>query len=73
MHNNTNTIKAGLATTIAREFFSRYQQQDVPAMIALFASGGVVEYVPLQLEGPVRPAHWVFLACLDQAAYSARS
>jgi ketosteroid isomerase-like protein len=49
------------AETVARDFFARYNDQNVPAMIDLFAADGLVEYVPLHLEGPVcevGPGSW---------------
>lgn len=49
------------AETVARDFFAHYNDQNVPAMIDLFVDGGIVEYVPLHLEGPatdVGPASW---------------
>jgi steroid delta-isomerase-like uncharacterized protein len=45
----------------ARTFFVRYNDQNVPAMVDLFSPGGIVEYVPLHLEGPateVGPGSW---------------
>lgn len=37
----------------ARRFFTTYNTRNVPAMVSLFVPGGVVEYVPLKLQGPV--------------------
>jgi steroid delta-isomerase-like uncharacterized protein len=45
----------------ARMFFDIYNTRDVPNMVALFAPAGVVEYVPLNLQGPVEqigPGSW---------------
>jgi ketosteroid isomerase-like protein len=49
------------AAQAADVFFRTYARRDVPAMVALFAPGGIVEYVPLHLEGPVEqigPGSW---------------
>ncbi|MEM8792367.1 MAG: nuclear transport factor 2 family protein [Pseudomonadota bacterium] len=53
--------QAGPAENAAKDFFDSYRAQDVPAMIALFEPGGVIEYVPFALEGPVEevgPGSW---------------
>lgn len=57
----TATAAAQTATESAQAFFDRYNDQDVPAMIALFEPEGVVEYVPFALSGPVEeigPGSW---------------
>lgn len=41
------------AAATAETFFDHYNDQNVPAMIALFEPEGVVEYVPFNLSGPV--------------------
>ncbi len=49
------------AAAIAKDFFDRYREQDVPAMIALFEPQATVEYVPFALSGPVEeigPGSW---------------
>ena len=49
------------AAQIARDLFARYDDRDVPAMVALFEPAGVVEYVPFALQGPVEevgPGSW---------------
>jgi steroid delta-isomerase-like uncharacterized protein len=49
------------AAQAADVFFRTYASRDVPAMVALFAPGGIVEYVPLNLQGPVEqigPGSW---------------
>ncbi|GAB5482628.1 MAG: hypothetical protein Pars92KO_23850 [Parasphingorhabdus sp.] len=49
------------ATETAETFFNHYNAQDVPSMIALFEPGGVIEYVPFALSGPVEeigPGSW---------------
>jgi hypothetical protein len=38
----------------ANEFFKRYREQNVPAMIELFESGATVEYPPAKLSGDVK-------------------
>jgi hypothetical protein len=53
-----NGPDAGVA---ARKFFEVYNTRNVPNMIALFVPGGIVEYVPLNLQGPVEqigPGSW---------------
>jgi steroid delta-isomerase-like uncharacterized protein len=53
--------RAGAAAQAAERFFAAYNRRDVPSMVALFAENGVVEYVPLKLEGPateIGPANW---------------
>jgi hypothetical protein len=50
-----------VAAKAAEQFFSTYQTRNVPAMIDLFQPGGTVEYVPLNLKGPVEqigPGSW---------------
>ncbi|MEM8770873.1 MAG: ester cyclase [Pseudomonadota bacterium] len=45
----------------ARLFFEHYNDQNVPEMVAMFESEGVVEYVPFALSGPVEeigPGSW---------------
>mgnify|MGYP001792453184 CR=1 FL=1 len=49
------------ATEAAKSFFDHYRDQNVPAMIELFAPAGIVEYVPFGLQGPVAevgPGSW---------------
>jgi steroid delta-isomerase-like uncharacterized protein len=49
------------AAAAARQFFDTYNTRNVPDMVSLFAKAGVVEYVPLNLEGPVEqigPGSW---------------
>ncbi|MEM7506206.1 MAG: nuclear transport factor 2 family protein [Pseudomonadota bacterium] len=56
-----NATQAGPAADAAKTFFDRYRAQDVPAMIALFEPGALIEYVPFALEGPVEevgPGSW---------------
>ncbi|MEM9010910.1 MAG: nuclear transport factor 2 family protein [Pseudomonadota bacterium] len=53
--------QAGPAADAAKAFFDSYRAQDVPAMIALFEPGGLIEYVPFALEGAVEevgPGSW---------------
>lgn len=57
----TGAAQAGPAKEAAEAFFARYNDQDVPAMVALFQPEGVVEYVPFNLSGPVEevgPGSW---------------
>lgn len=57
----TQTTTTSRADVAAGAFFARYNDQDVPAMLALFAPSGIVEYVPFKLEGPadrIGPASW---------------
>lgn len=57
----TSAAAAQSAAEAARAFFDRYNEQDVPAMVALFEPGGTVEYVPFALTGPVEevgPGSW---------------
>jgi hypothetical protein len=52
---------ASTAAQAAQAFFETYQARNVPAMVALFEPGGIVEYVPLKLQGPVEqigPGSW---------------
>jgi SnoaL-like domain len=54
-------MQTATAEQTARDFFSRYNEQNIPAMIELFTDAGIVEYVPLHLEGPVGeigPGSW---------------
>ena len=44
------------AEAIAQRFFNAYREQDVAAMVALFAPTGTVEYVPFKLKGSVEEA-----------------
>lgn len=49
------------ASASATEFFRVYNTRNVPNMISLFEPGGIVEYVPLDLAGPVEevgPGSW---------------
>ena len=41
------------ASQIAETLFARYNDHDAAAMVALFEPGGIVEYVPAALAGPV--------------------
>lgn len=57
----TTAAAAQTATDAAQSFFDRYNEQDVPAMVALFEPQGVIEYVPFGLTGPVEevgPGSW---------------
>jgi hypothetical protein len=54
-------MQTATAEQTARDFFSSYNAQNIPAMIELFTDAGIVEYVPLHLEGPVGeigPGSW---------------
>lgn len=58
---NQSAPDAASAGEVSRAFFDRYNAHDIPAMTALFDPGGVVEYVPFDLSGPVEevgPASW---------------
>jgi hypothetical protein len=49
------------AGAAARKFFDVYNTRNVPDMVELFTLAGVVEYVPLNLQGPVEqigPGSW---------------
>ncbi len=49
------------SSEVAHLFFDLYNDQNVPAMIELFEPGGVIEYVPFALSGPVEeigPGSW---------------
>lgn len=57
----TEAMKPMQSTTpdveaIAARFFELYRAQDVPEMVALFTEDGIVEYVPMNLKGPVGEA-----------------
>ncbi len=49
------------ARDVAERLCAQYRAHDVPAMVALFAPEGVIEYVPLGLSGPaeeIGPGSW---------------
>lgn len=58
---HTASTESVAPAEIASLFFSHYNKQDVPAMVALFEEAGNVEYVPFDLSGPVEeigPNSW---------------
>jgi steroid delta-isomerase-like uncharacterized protein len=60
-HMNAIMNTEHVAVQAANTFFQTYARRDVPAMVSLFAPGGIVEYVPLRMEGPVEqmgPGSW---------------